>query len=387
MKAVHAVAVTLLFALFAGAGAQSGLAQQQTPPDALKQPRPEVSCKVFEPQLEAWSVPTWDALDIVPADQPDRAKLAQGELERRGGARLVFEVDAKALRKQMLEQGRDDLRRVVRELRLGPASAVTVQGDTVGFDLSMVKDRAAWLNAISALLSSSLPPLVSRGPDARGFVTFAVSDRTFDERRKTSEQAAIDRLERLLVELGLGASVAQSLGDGRILVIAPGLMKPERLTQLAGSSTRLAFQIADRSANPCALALASDGDLELRTHYATRESLLVKRRATVIGADIVAIAIVRDGRTGTPAVAVGFNGNGAKRLAEASTENAGQSMAIILNFEVIEAPVMREPIPDGVMLLSGGLTLQRANDLAKLLRAGTWPSPMTVIEREVIQPR
>jgi preprotein translocase subunit SecD len=164
-------------------------------------------------------------------------------------------------------------------------------------------------------------------------------------------------------------------------------MKPERLTQLAGSSTRLTFQIADRSANPCALALAPDGDLELRTHYATRESLLVKRRATVIGADIVAIAIVRDGRTGTPAVAIGFNGNGARRLAEASTENAGQSIGIILNYEVIEAAVMREPIPDGAMLLSGGLTLEQANDLAKLLLAGTLPAPLTIIEQDIVQPR
>ncbi|MGV3633289.1 MAG: SecDF P1 head subdomain-containing protein [Pseudorhodoplanes sp.] len=386
MKAVHAVAVTLLFALFAGAGAQSGLAQQQTPPDALKQPRAEVSCKVFEPQLEAWSVPTWDALDIVPAVQADRSKLAEAELERRGGARLIFEVDATQLLKRMLEQGREDLRRVVREARLGPPSVVTVQGGTVEIDLSRMRDRAALLNAISASLSSPFSPLVNRGPDARGFVTFVVSNRTFEERRKTSEQAAIDLLELLLAELGLGASSVQSLGDGRILVIAPGLMQPERLTQLARRSASLTFRIADRSANPCAVPTAPDGGPQALEHRATKSSLLVDRHVIVSGEDIVAVAVVRDPRSGTPAVSIGFSGNGTSRLAKASTENAGQSIAVILDLEVIEAPIIREPIPNGAMLLSGGLTLQRAKDLAKLLRFGTL-SALTIVERDIVQPR
>ena len=90
--------------------------------------------------------------------------------------------------------------------------------------------------------------------------------------------------------------------------------------------------------------------------------------------------------TGTPAVALRFNSNAATRLAKASTENAGQGIAIVVDFDVIDAPILREPIRNGAMLLSGGLTLQQANDLAKLLRAGT-SMPMTVIEEETIRPR
>jgi preprotein translocase subunit SecD len=101
----------------------------------------------------------------------------------------------------------------------------------------------------------------------------------------------------------------------------------------------------------------------------------------------VAVAIVRDRRTGAPAVALRFNANATSRLAKASTENVGQSIAIMLDLQVIDAPIIREPISDGAMLLSGGLTLQQASDLAKLLRAGMLHAPVTIIEREIIQPR
>jgi preprotein translocase subunit SecD len=59
----------------------------------------------------------------------------------------------------------------------------------------------------------------------------------------------------------------------------------------------------------------------------------------------------------------------------------------MLDLQVIDAPIIREPISDGAMLLSGGLTLQQASDLAKLLRAGMLHAPVTIIEREIIQPR
>src|SRR5207237_3183896 len=66
------------------------------------------------------------------------------------------------------------------------------------------------------------------------------------------------------------------------------------------------------------------------------------------------------------------------------TENVGRPFAIVLDNEVISAPVIREPIIQGSGQISGSFTVQSANDLAILLRAGALPAPLTIIEERVV---
>ena len=79
-----------------------------------------------------------------------------------------------------------------------------------------------------------------------------------------------------------------------------------------------------------------------------------------------------------------FNASGARRWAQATTENVGRLFAIILDNEVISAPVIREPIIGGQSQISGSFTVESANKLAILLRAGALPAPLTVIEQRVV---
>ena len=81
-----------------------------------------------------------------------------------------------------------------------------------------------------------------------------------------------------------------------------------------------------------------------------------------------------------------FNTNGARRFATATQENVGRPFAIVLDNEVISAPVIREPIIGGSGQISGNFTVQAANDLAILLRAGALPAPLTIIEERTVGP-
>ena len=83
-----------------------------------------------------------------------------------------------------------------------------------------------------------------------------------------------------------------------------------------------------------------------------------------------------DQRTSEPIVTFKFNTNGARRFAQATQENVGRPFAIVLDNEVISAPVIREPILGGSGQISGNFTVQQANDLAILLRAGALPAPL-----------
>jgi preprotein translocase subunit SecD len=67
-------------------------------------------------------------------------------------------------------------------------------------------------------------------------------------------------------------------------------------------------------------------------------------------------------------------------------ENVGRPFAIVLDNEVISAPVIREPILGGSGQISGSFTVEGANDLAILLRAGALPAPLTIIEERTVGP-
>ena len=76
----------------------------------------------------------------------------------------------------------------------------------------------------------------------------------------------------------------------------------------------------------------------------------------------------------------------ARRFAQVTQENVGRPFAIVLDNKVISAPVIREPILQGSGQISGSFTVQAANDLAILLRAGALPAPLTIVEERTVGP-
>ena len=106
----------------------------------------------------------------------------------------------------------------------------------------------------------------------------------------------------------------------------------------------------------------------------------------VSGGDLVDAQPGFDQRNGQPIVNFRFNSSGARKFAEVTKANVGKPFAIVLDNKVISAPVINEPIPGGAGQISGNFTVQSANDLAILLRAGALPAPLTVVEERTVGP-
>jgi preprotein translocase subunit SecD len=117
-----------------------------------------------------------------------------------------------------------------------------------------------------------------------------------------------------------------------------------------------------------------------------KQPYVIEKRVVVSGEDLVDAQPGFDPRTSEPIVSFRFNTNGARRFATATQENVGRPFAIVLDNEVISAPVIREPIIGGSGQISGNFTVQAANDLAILLRAGALPAPLTIIEERTVGP-
>jgi protein-export membrane protein SecD len=87
-----------------------------------------------------------------------------------------------------------------------------------------------------------------------------------------------------------------------------------------------------------------------------------------------------------PVVSFKFDSIGARRFCDATKNNVGKPFAIVLDNKVISAPVIRDAICGGAGVISGNFTIQSAQDLALLLRAGALPAPLKIIEERSVGP-
>jgi preprotein translocase subunit SecD len=166
----------------------------------------------------------------------------------------------------------------------------------------------------------------------------------------------------------------------------PGLQDPSRLKSVIGTTAKLDFRMVDQSmpaeqaaqSRPPADSEVLDGEGGVK--------YLIEKRVLVSGADLTDAQPGFDQRTSEPIVSFRFNSSGARKFAEATQANVGKPFAIVLDNKVISAPVIREPILGGSGQISGNFTVQSANDLAILLRAGALPAPLTIIEERTVGP-
>lgn len=168
----------------------------------------------------------------------------------------------------------------------------------------------------------------------------------------------------------------------------PGLQDPTRLKELLGKTAKLDFRMVDTSV-PAEQAVQGNVPADSEVLMSSTEPkvpYVIKKEVLVSGADLTDAQPGFDQRTSEPIVSFRFNTSGARKFADATLKNVGQPFAIVLDNEVISAPVIREPITGGSGQISGNFTVQQANDLAILLRAGALPAPLTIIEERTVGP-
>jgi preprotein translocase subunit SecD len=314
-------------------------------------------------------------------------------LDLQGGSHLLLEVDTAAVRKEKNDQLRDEVRKVLREGKVGLVSPPVVRGNNVEVriresDLQQGLTRLRELSQpLGGLLSGTGQRTVEINNAGGGLVRLSWTDPAIIERVTQAVDQSIQIVQRRIDELGTVEPVIQRQGQDRILVQVPGLQDPQRLKDLLGKTAKLDFRMVDQSMS-VEQALASRPPPESEILYGTqregRSPYLIEKRVVVSGGDLVDAQPAFDQRTNEPVVTMRFNASGARRWAHATTENVGRLFAIVLDNEVISAPVIREPIIGGSSQISGSFTVQSANDLAILLRAGALPAPLTIIEERVV---
>jgi preprotein translocase subunit SecD len=280
----------------------------------------------------------------------------------------------------------------LREARIG-YTGLNARNDAVEVRISRDTDLPGALTKLrelsqplGGLLGSSGQRSLEVSDAGGGLIRLTVPQAAITERIRQTIEQSIQIVERRVNQLGTVEPVIQRQGTDRILVQVPGLQDPTRLKELLGKTAKMEFRMVDESVSPDAIAQGRVPPEDEILQEVTGQKLVLKRQVLVSGGDLSDAQAAFDPRTGEPVVSFKFNSAGARKFAQATTENVGQRFAIVLDNQVISAPVIREPIIGGQGQISGSFTVQSANDLAILLRAGALPAPLTVIEERTVGP-
>jgi preprotein translocase subunit SecD len=314
-------------------------------------------------------------------------------LDLQGGSHLLLEIDSQTVRRDMLENLRDDVRRVLREGRIG-YTGLQIRQNTVevrireGANLAQASARLRELSQpLGGLLAAGGHRTVDIVDAGGGLFRLTPSEPAIVERIRQAVEQSIPIIERRVNELGTVEPTIQRQGLDRVLVQVPGLEDPVRLKELLGRTARMTFRLVDLTTgveDALRGRIPPESELLYGTEAEGRRPYVIERRVMVAGEDLTDAQPGFDQRTNEPIVTFRFNTRGARRFAAVTQENVGRPFAIVLDNEVISAPVIREPILGGSGQISGNFTVQQANDLAILLRAGALPAPLTVIEERTV---
>jgi preprotein translocase subunit SecD len=314
-------------------------------------------------------------------------------LDLQGGSYLLLEVDSNYVKKEKLDQVRDDVRRVLRENKIGYTGLasradyveVRVKESDAQTALAKLRDLS---QPLGGLLGSSGQRSLEVSDAGGGLIRLAVPQAAVTDRIRQTIEQSIQIVERRVNQLGTVEPVIQRQGTDRILVQVPGLQDPTELKRILGKTAKMEFRMVDTTVPPdqAAQGRAPPDSEILMSAQSPKVPYVIKKQILVSGGELTDAQPGFDQRSGEPIVSFRFNSAGSRKFAQATSENVGQPFAIVLDNEVISAPVIREPITGGSGQISGSFTVQAANELAILLRAGALPAPLTVIEERTVGP-
>ena len=189
---------------------------------------------------------------------------------------------------------------------------------------------------------------------------------------------SLEIVRRRIDETGTKEPTIIRRGSERILIELPGLDDPNRIKKLLGRTANLSFRLVSESEDTFGSELLFFEDKE--------DQLNISKRIIVSGDNLINAQPAIDNQTNQTVVNFSFDRVGAKKFGRATADSVGKKLAIILDNKIISAPVINEAILGGNGQITGNFTFQEATDLALLLRSGSLPAPLTIIEERTVGP-
>jgi preprotein translocase subunit SecD len=334
--------------------------------------------KLFKDEKKLW-------FDYLPTS------LVNLGLDLRGGAHLLAEVRTTDVHAQKIKSLWIDVRDVLRQ-KISDIGTIRLQDSDPGTLRVKISNPEAMQTAIEAVTSLSKPvvSLIRAGANDLKIwsdgdeLLVSLSDAEVLATDERTMRQSLEIIRRRVDEVGTREPTIQRQGIDRILIQVPGIGSATELKELIGTTAQLTFQ-AVLGKNSLSTPSSAFGNEVLPSLNEEGVYYTLESAAVVTGEQLVDAQPSFD-QNGRPAVNFRFNPTGARKFGDYTAENIGSPFAIVLDQEVISAPVIQSHIPGGSGIITGNFTIEESTNLAILLRAGALPAGLEFLEERTIGP-
>jgi len=300
-------------------------------------------------------------------------------LDLQGGSYLLLKVDLAAAHRDRMNNLLDSVRESLLKERIG---YIDLRNGDAGITFTL-RDPAA-LAKVKEIVADIDRTLTVRAEGEA--VVIGQSEVQLKQSDRAIIGQSIEIVRRRIDETGTKEPLIQASGEDRILLQLPGVNDPAAIKQALGQTAKMTFHMVDQAASMSGSTVVPPGFMRVPSRSKFESSVVVDRRPALTGDMLVDAYANKDPKTNRAFVGFAFDSLGAKKFAEISRNNVGQRFAVVLDGQVITAPVMRVPILDGKGIIEGEFGAEEAANLALLLRAGALPAPLTVLEERTVGP-
>jgi preprotein translocase subunit SecD len=306
-------------------------------------------------------------------------------LDLQGGAHVLMEVDSPSLTRAQVDTLRDDVRGKLREGKIAFTGGIAIQPRGVQVRIADAAERAKARDLLQTLnqpISNAIigtsGHTIDLAETGDGALQATLTDAAINDKIRRAVAQSIEVLRRRVDALGTTEPNIQQQGADRLLVEVPGLQDTTRLKELLGTTAKLEFRL-----------VADPGDPPSEVENLPQQQggeIPVQKRVMVAGEDLTDAQAGFEQNSGQPDVNFTFNLRGGQRFGQVTSENVGRPFAIVLDGKVISAPRIIGPITGGRGQITGNFTVEQADNLAVLLRAGALPAKLTIVEERTVGP-
>ncbi len=312
-------------------------------------------------------------------------------LDLRGGAHLLAEVKVEDVYAARMDALWPEVRDALRPERAAVGSFRRQQAPEGQIRLKITKPEGmaralevvrGLANPITSLTGAGASDITVSGSDDIITIELSEAERLASDDRTVRQSLEIVR--RRIDEVGTREPTIQRQGADRILIQVPGIGSASELKAIIGTTAQLTFSpVVGRGSDPD--APAGVGNKVIPSVDEPGAYYTVEAAPVVTGEELVDAQPTFD-QNGSPAVNFRFNISGARKFGDYTAENIGSPFAIVLDNEVVSAPVIQSHIPGGSGIITGNFTIEESTHLAILLRAGALPAGLEFLEERTIGP-
>ena len=297
-------------------------------------------------------------------------------LDLQGGSQLLLQVETDYAINEKLQNFAEDLRSSLKK------ENILIEKISLAEEKIIIENNSENIKDIKKILREFDYLDYSLNKDK--FEIF-LSEKFIKDFKNSLMLQSLEIIRKRVDEVGTNEPIIQIQGKQRVLVQLPGLKNPDRIKNLLGKTAKMNFRMVDEK------AMSSISD---KKYFVGSEVLeegefgtkyVIKKRIGVSGDNLIDANASVD-QFNRPIVSIRFDAVGSRKFADLTSKNVGKRFAIVLDNKVISAPVIQEAIPTGNAQISGNFTFETANDLAILLRAGSLPAPISIIEERTVGP-